>query len=195
MKRSKVSDQLNYQAVFESWEVGVAKGIVREFCGDGKPFPRDEFDDLLQEVLTHWFFRKGTYDSTHAASPRTYMSRLVRRKLIDLLEARETDKRKTLNRALSMDAPVSEDNDAPTLGELIEAPEALSPKSMELRLDISLALRKLSPRQRTILQLKARGVENTEISGELGVHRDTIQADIRRIRKLFTNAGLEEYLQ
>ena len=53
---------------------------------------------------------------------------------------------------------------------------------------------KLGRRQKTIVELKIEGLDNTEISRRLGVCRDTVQEDIRRIRELFEDAGLKNYL-
>jgi len=50
---------LSYEGLFEGWEVAVAKHLVNEFKKQWTCLDIDDFDDLLQECLTHWFFGLG----------------------------------------------------------------------------------------------------------------------------------------
>ena len=189
------SSRLNYRNLFEGWELAIAKAIVGEFCRGKGPFRTEEFDDLLQEVLTHWFFQRDTHDPTREASVRTYMRVVIRNKLIELQQTRKRDKRKTLDKAESLEEPEGGSEEGLSLGETVKAADARSAKLIELKIDLSCALGQLTNRQRAIAELKAGGFTNVEISNKLDVHRDTVQSELRRIRRLFTDAGLRDYLR
>ena len=174
--------------------MAVAKALIEKFC-KSKPFSSNDLDDLLQEVLTHWFSQRDTYDSSKPASRKTYMNHVVRRKLIDLLEARETDKRKILDQTLSLDRPLSDDESSPTLGETIEAAESPSPQAIELKIDIASLARELTPCQNQVLRLRLEGFSITEISEKLGKHKSTVYGDIHRMRRLLERIRMKEYLK
>jgi hypothetical protein len=48
----------NYAGLFENWEIGVATKVIREFKAQWKWLQRIDEEDLLQECLTHWLFRR-----------------------------------------------------------------------------------------------------------------------------------------
>jgi RNA polymerase sigma factor (sigma-70 family) len=190
-----VSNRPNYEGIFEGWEIAIAKALVEQFCWWGETFSGDDFDDLQQEVLIHWLFRRDGYDPARDASPSTFMRTVVLNKLIDLQRARNAHKEKALDEATPLDEPPHDDEDAPTLAETIKDPRALSEEAMNLRIKLLQAIQALSPRQRRICELILSGSDKTQISQELSVHRSTVHDDIRRIRKLFESAGLKEYLE
>ena len=82
----------DYRGLFQAWELAIATKLVREFRATSHALQREEIDDLLQEVLLHWYYARGSHDPQGKASIRTYMTRVVRNKLIDLLRERESDK-------------------------------------------------------------------------------------------------------
>ena len=84
----------NYEGLFESWEIAVAKNLVNEFLNKWDLLRREGFEDLMQECLTHWFFVKKEYDTNREASESTFMSRIVRHKLINVVDRVYADKRK-----------------------------------------------------------------------------------------------------
>ena len=53
---------LTYGGVFENWEIAVAKKLVDQFKRKWKCFSKDDFDDLLQECLSHWYFVRKKYE-------------------------------------------------------------------------------------------------------------------------------------
>ena len=72
---------------------------------------KEGFDDLLQECLTHWFLARGEYEPTREASKQTFMGRVIRHKLTDLVRERETDKRKATYLTVSLDEPLGDDEE------------------------------------------------------------------------------------
>ena len=59
---------LKYEGVFEGWEIAVAKKLVDQFKRKWKCFFKDDFDDLLQECLSHWYFVRKRYEASKGAS-------------------------------------------------------------------------------------------------------------------------------
>ncbi|MBK6603812.1 MAG: hypothetical protein IPG28_20325 [Betaproteobacteria bacterium] len=84
----------NYGGLFQAWELAIARKLVREFHATSRALQHEEADDLLQEVLLHWHHARASHDPLGKASIRTYMARVVRNKLIDLIRERESDKEK-----------------------------------------------------------------------------------------------------
>jgi len=191
MNARRVPSRLSYRRLFPGREVACAKALVREWCGEGKRFEPDEFDDLLQQVLTHWWQVRHRYDATREASILSYMRAVVGRKLVDLGRERDAEKRRVLSEALSLDAPVGEDEDSETFGDLQEAPAG---PDCGLSHDLTTAVNGLTGRQQRICELWSQGVSVTAISEALGTSRSTIHDEIQRIRRHFTDRGLADYL-
>lgn len=195
MKRRNVSSRLSYGNLFEGWEIAIAKALVGEFC-NSKPFGPDDFDDLLQEVLSHWGRKCRRYRPERGASPRTYMRKVVRHKLLELARARTRYKRTTLDHAEALDDPPGKQTDARTRQRSRATADTRTPEQIELKIDISLMRNKVTPRQRDILDLIDDGItEKTVIAKRLGIHRDTVHKEFLRIRELFENASLKKYLK
>ena len=199
MLRQGVSS--NYKGLFEDWEIAVTIKLVNEFQRNWPCLQREEFEDLLQECLTHWLFNKDSYDPTEGASKKTYMGRIVRNKLRELVRDRETDKRKIAYIAISVDEPLEGDASPFTLIDMISEykPTSVVPDpSLEIlsRIDISTALEKLTPNQKLLCSLlHEEGFTVTELSEYLKTPRSTLYDEIKRIRKIFMKEGLGEYLQ
>jgi len=49
------------EALFEDWEIAVAKKLVDQFKRKWRCFAKDDFEDLLQECLSHWYFRRDKF--------------------------------------------------------------------------------------------------------------------------------------
>ncbi len=195
MKRRSVTSRLVYGSVFADSEVALVKALVREFCGRGRTFQNDEFDDLVQECLMHWNGVCHTYRPDGLASKRGYMRVVIRNQLNTLTEARTAAKRKTLDEAVSLDVPAWESEDAPTLADTVESRRGPTPREQDLAIDISVVLESLTQRQTQICQMKIEGSTILQNGESLGMHRSSVYDEIRRIREIFTNADLEEYLK
>jgi len=191
----------NYRGLFQDWEIAVAKKLVNEFQGKWRCLEREEFDDLLQECLTHWYFAKDDYDPGREASQKTFMGRIVRNKLTDLVRERESDKRKVAHLTVSLDKPLGEDEDSPTLIDKIDGgnvTDVLHNHSLEihLKIDLSKALQKLTHQQKELCHLLGeKGLTVKEASDCLKTPRSTIYDELKRIRTIFMKEGLEDYLK
>ena len=98
-----VSNDLNYEGFFQSWEIAIAKKLVNQFRGKNTCLKREEFNDLLQEVLIHWYSNKDKYNSNREASERTFMAKVVENKLTDISREIKTDKRTSNYQTISLD--------------------------------------------------------------------------------------------
>jgi len=191
----------NYRGLFQDWEIAVAKKLVNEFQGKWRCLQREDFDDLLQECLTHWFFAKDDYDPTREASQKTFMGRIIRNKLTDLVRERESDKRKIAHLTVSLDEPLGKDEDSPTLIDKIDEQtnSDASPNpflEIQLRIDLSKALQQLTPQQKELCRLLGeKGLTVKKISEYLKTPRSTIYDELKRIRTICMKEGLEDYLK
>jgi len=191
----------HYRGLFQDWEIAVAKKLVNEFQGKWRCLEREDFDDLLQECLIHWFFAKDDYDSTREASQKTFMGRIIRNKLTDLVRERESDKRKIAHLTVSLDEPLGDDEDSPALIDKIDeqtiSDTAPNPfLEIQLKIDLSKALQKLTPTQKELcFLLGEKGLTVKEASEYLKTPRSTIYDELKRIRTIFMKEGLEDYLK
>ena len=191
----------DYRGLFERWELAIAGKLVREFHATSRALQRDELDDLLQEVLLHWYHARASHDPMGKASIRTYMARVVRNKLIDLIRERESDKEKV--NILADPTEITHDGEPGSTtddagGDLPEPEEAREHRDAEqsLQLDLARALAHLTPRQRALCQLLLEeDTSMVEASQRLGVPRTTLYEELRHIRTVFKALGLDAYLR
>lgn len=201
MFRGKNSFGRSYQGLFKDWEIAIAKKLVDEFQRMWSCLRKEGFDDLLQECLIHWLFARDKYDSTREASQQTFMGRVIRRKLTDLVRERETDKRKATYVAASLDEPLGDDQDDRTLLDKIDegmATDASSDRFSQvlLRIDLSKVLRKLTPQQKRLCRLLGEGELTVNEACEcLRTPRSTVYDEIERIKVIFMKEGLHKYLE
>ena len=184
----------SYEGVFEGWEVAIAKKLSSEFLAQHSWLKVLYLDDLVQECLVQWYLARHTYQQGQGASPQTYMAKVVRHRLHNILEEHLAEKRRADRSAMSLETPVGEGEEERTLKEVIPAAEESIEHAASLRLDLERALEKLTPLQRKLCTLLWQGYGVTEISAILNKPRPTIYDEMKRIRKVFTGVGLEEYL-
>lgn len=198
MKRRIVST--NYQGLFQPWEIAIVKKLVKEFRDRYLCLKMKEPNDLYQECFIYWFFKRDQYDRTAGASRQTFMAKVVRRRLIDLVRERESDKRKASYIADSLDVPIENEEDSPTLADMIDESAVAGGSSdpffrVDLGIDLSRALKKLTLGQRKLYHLLEKGFTVKEASKYLKTPRSTVYDELKRIGKLFEKEGLKEYLK
>ena len=191
-----------YGDLFENWEIAVAKNLINGFKAKWDCLEKEDFDDLLQECLTHWHFSRGKYDSTRKASPQTYMGKVLRHKLTDMVREKTTDKRRVGYEADSLDEPIdNEEKGAPTLLETLDADRAgegrFDPSAeVGLKQNLSKALLNASDKQRLLCRLLGEeGLTVKEAAEYLEIPRSTVYDEIKRIRVLLEKERLMEYLE
>lgn len=198
-----VSNALNYEGFFQSWEIAIAKKLVNQFRKKYTCLKREEFNDLLQEVLIHWYLNKDKYNSDQEASKQTFMVRVARNKLIDILREVIADKRTLNYQTISLDQPLGDDENCSTLSDVISEDNILSSSNtlspflkIQLNVDLSRTFLKLNSRQKKIYNLIIKKDLNvSELSQCLSTPRSTIYDEIKRIRKIFEKERLEDYLK
>ena len=158
------------------------------------------FDDLLQDCLTHWVEVRARLTPSADDPPIAYMARVLRNKLTDLIREQGATKRGGDLDTVSLDAPVGDDDDAPTFADLIDVAtsgatgEAAIGEDRDARIDIARAMKKLTPRQRRVCALLGEeGLSIKEAAARLRISRDTLYEEIKRIKKVFADHGLGDY--
>ncbi len=195
MKCRGISSRLSYGRLFEDWELEMAERLVRRFCGQGKTFPGSEFEILLADVLADWCFERDKLDAARVGTREAFMMTVVERDLTDRARTEKTLKRGPLRNAASLDEPINDDDDGLTREEVLAEPDPLSSGVTDLRLDLEKAARRLSSRQKRILELRLKRHAVKEIAELLNLSRSTVHDEIVRIRKLFESQGLRDYLK
>jgi len=187
---------LNYGGLFEGWELSVAKRLVNDYRKQWKCLEREGFDDLLQECLIHWLDVRDGYDAGRDASRQTFMAKVIRNKLGNIIEKATAEKRKTIYESISLDKPLNDDEDAPTLKDKIPDTKSAPPQTnLELKIELSRAYQKLTPQQKKLCKLLGEdGLSVTEASKEMNKHRRHLYREIARIREVFEKEGLKDYL-
>ena len=129
------------------------------------------------------------------------MGKVIRNKLTDFVREKEADKRKISQFTVSLDQPIGNDEGAPLLIEKVDE-ESISDKpvnsflEIQLKIDLSKALQKLTPKQKKLCHLLGESELTTkQLSEYLKTPRSTVYDEIRRIRKIFMKENLEDYLK
>ncbi len=181
---------------FEEWEFRIASLTVRDFLEANPSFLPDR-EDLLQECLIHWWTKRRTYSTERGASPTTFMRKVIRAKLADIRRRASATKRGGYTEPLSLDA--APDPEGRSLADQIadEAPggdpEEAAWRAL-LKPNIECVLPLLTARQRRVAQELGSGLTIAEISRSFGLSRSTLYDEIQRIRKVFRDQGLEEFV-
>jgi len=182
------------QEGLQPWETELAEDVVRGFLATRAPFPALDFDDLVQECLLHWWTQRQRYRKERGASPRTFMRRLLNAKLVDLTREAGAAKRGCGRPADSLDREAGEEKeDGSMLGDLVPSHVDVDAES-SLRIDLQSGMAHLTARQRSVIRALADGWRVTDISRRSGLSRGTLYEELQRIRQVFRDAGLEEYL-
>ncbi len=170
---------LNYGDLFQDWEIALAKGVVSQFQTDHPWLKTFEFDDLLQECLSHWQLKRSRFRPERGASIKTYMRTVLNNRLRSLLRRELSDRRRIQHVMISLDEPL--DEAGTTLGDIL--PSDIS--EISGRLDVASVISRLTPLQRQICQLLAEDVPASQIAKMLGKPRRTVRREIDRIRRVF----------
>jgi len=176
------------------WEIALARLLVYDFLSSRTASFRLEPDDLIQECLLHWWAQRQHYKETRGASKKTFMRRVVKAKLIDIERTMKAGKRGGGHHPLSLDGPLShEAGEERTLGDTVPAGETESEvMSSVIREGL---LSRLSPGQRRLALGLEAGMSMSEISRRLDVPRTTLYDELERIRQVFRDESLEEFLR
>lgn len=196
MSPKYASKRNTYGDLFASWEIAVAKNLILKYERTYRCLKRvHEFEDLLQECLLHWWEVRETYDGTLGASYQTYMGRVVRNKLREIVRHRMAQKFTMEREAESLATPL--DSKRPGGAEVGDVLEDRSLSAHPLgrfaaRETLNRLLPDLTAQQRQVLESWLLEEPAAELAAELGVHRDTVYAERERIRKRLLHQRLQE---
>jgi len=195
----------SYRGLFEGWEIACAKELIGLFRSRWRSLERENLEDLLQECLLHWHRVRDQFDPGRGASLRTYMAQVVQNRLADIARESEAERRRVNLVASSLeeiDPGGDDDDDGPELLEvLLQHPDAgggaaAQEPDPDLLIDLARALARLSPVQLALCRLLGvEGLSLREASRRLGVARATLHDELKRIRRVFAEYGLENYFK
>jgi RNA polymerase sigma-70 factor (ECF subfamily) len=195
--------KIGYDA-FSLWEIKMAQGKARGLIGK-HGFTCDDIPDLEQELLLEIYLKRDARDnwSSIEASQKTVTSRILDNRIRDILDTLQTDKRGIHNYTESISKEIKNNNEEGTLTyeDVLGEDCSLSRRGKkpllqeeELRFVMSMKLAKLNKSQRKICELLMNGLNISEAAKSLGIQRTTLCREIKRMRKLFYENGLHEYL-
>lgn len=186
----------------EKWEIAVAKKVVGEFRRRSRILGREDFDDLVQDCLLHWIGVRRNLAPDPDKPPVGYMAQVLRNKLTDLMREHGAEKRGGGLGAISLDATVDGSEEGMTLAESLEASDATQAGEVgethrhHVRMDLLRAMARLTPsQQRLCVMLGEEGLSVKEAAEQLRIPRGTLYEEIKRIRKVFADHGLGDYLK
>ena len=189
-----------------NWEIATAKKLVSKYRRKHRILEREEFEDLMQECLAHWIVARrrippGLDPDPDPRPPVSYMAQVLRNKLTDMVREMTADKRAGDPGALSLDAPLDGTEDGITLGDVL-ADEQADPAasgdmdSRHARIDLARAMALLTPAQQRLCQLLGEeGLSIKEAAERLRIPRGTLYEEIKRVRRIFDQQGLSNYLK
>jgi DNA-directed RNA polymerase specialized sigma24 family protein len=191
-------------AEFAAWEVNLVKGKARTLPGKAG-FTYADIPDIEQELLLEVHLKRDTSDNWErvTASKKTVMSRILDNRIRNLIKSSATDKRRVHSITDSLSAETSRTVEgAPAtledfLGEdhIVAYQRQSAPTPQDLQIDLSLRARELSAIQQRISNLLIQGFSITETAKALGIKRTTLNEEIDRMRALFYEEGLQNYLK
>jgi len=174
VRRCVAGDVVAWEEIVRQYQRRIYN-ICYRFAGSA-----DDAQDLTQEVFIKMYRTLNTYDVEKGAF-LTWVTTVTRNLLVDHFRRSKQDRLTD-----SLDAPISEHEDAMALSERIEdkapAPDA-SAQSRETRAKVHHALQKLSPDLREAVILRdLQDMDYREIAGVLKVPEGTVKSRINRGR-------------
>ena len=192
---------LDHDDGIDAYAVQLIKYKARQLVGKAG-FTWADRDDLEQELTLDLLRRLPKYNPERAQR-NTFIARVVEHKIASLIDAQKAGIRDYRRCCCSLNDPFEEDD-----GYLVERLDRLDQEAYLLRtgaqarpaeeraalaLDVATVLEQLPPELRQLCQrLQAETV--SEIARDLGVPRGTLYDSIKKLRKIFEDAGLKDYL-
>jgi len=164
-------------------------------------FTDDDREDLEEDLMLDYLQRIPKFDPTRAKRS-TFIARIVRNKIASIIEARKAQKRSYRTPVYSLFGWVRDKTNGyiPRI-ETVDADHYLLRRGrrrrreevLDLRIDLSRATDLLTPELRDLCQ-RLEHQTPTEISRSTGVPRGTITDRMRKVRTVFEQRGMRDYL-
>lgn len=142
-----------------------------------------EEEDIAGELMLQLLDAWGGFDPRRGPI-EAFINQVVNTRLISILRKRSAQKRTAT--VESLDASDDRVVDQASLDDGVG-------RLLDIKVDLKVALCNLTPKQREICDLLLRDAV-TPVARELGMPRSTLRDAIVKIREVFQDAGLEEYL-
>jgi DNA-directed RNA polymerase specialized sigma24 family protein len=193
-----VPDARRFESDLEDWVLPVAKQVVR-MHGQGWPDRSMLPEDLVWELVEHWWLKRSSFTDTGPASLRTVAELLMKNRLRDLRDAISAAKRGGGLRLLSLHTPaVADDPDGEELldllaagGPLVEDQVVRQAAARQLRA----FTRSLGPDEQELLRvLMEEDGAQAPTARRLGIARTTLARRLDRIRHAAEERGLRDWL-
>jgi len=192
MKTSSVHNQPPKNDI-SSREIGVAHNAVADFLRKYPFFRGYDFEDLLQECLLHWIARRHHFKPDRGASRSTFMGKILKRKLLDILAEQMSHKRRVNQLSDPLEPPSDDESSEREPMPIFQSPDTEKSRIF-LRLAVEKVLAELHPDQVKLCNLAMEGLNVTEISRETNKPRPTIYDELKRIKEIFNKEGLHDFL-
>jgi RNA polymerase sigma factor (sigma-70 family) len=192
------SAQKRYGDLFSDEELGVVMYLVHSYWRSNNclrwVYEREE---LVQDCLIHWLDNRESYHAEMEVMRKTYMNVVVENYLRGRIRKRKAQKRRPGWEAILFSTPVADEEGTDlclgdTLGGNQDLEEDLATE--ERAAAIKNAMAELTNRQRRIAKAKVDGTSMTAVAEELGITRDTVHRDLKRICKVFEDKNLKKFL-
>lgn len=149
------------------------RGVIRRSEAE------DFASDLMAQLLEAW----NGFDPERGTR-EAFINQVVSTRILSLLRDRRAQKRR--GNPLPLDADGGSVADPACAGDTWI-------RTIDLRVDLESARSKLTPKQRAVCDQLLRDVVSPAAK-EMGVPRSTLRYAVTKIRQIFRDAGLEEYL-
>jgi RNA polymerase sigma factor (sigma-70 family) len=179
---------------FPQREIEIINHLVRDFLSSRSRHPDLELEDLVQEALFHWWAQRPRYTQSRGASIETFLRRVVRARLQDRERGIKAQKRDRGRGPASLDQPLAEDEpQGDTLADTIAGPADTAGTAL-YRVSLEAALARLNSRQKQIIAGLAQGYFMSQLSQRLNIPRATLYDQLDRVRRIFRDEGLSQFL-
>jgi len=192
MKTSSVHNQPSKNDLSPR-EIGVAHIVVSDFLKKHPYFRGYDFEDLLQECLLHWLAQRHQYKPDRGASRSTFMGKILKRKLLDILDAQMSKKRLVNQLSDPLEPPPDDESPERATMPVFQSPDTEKTRIF-LRLDVEKTLANLHPDQLRLCELMKEDKNVTDMARELNKPRSTIYDELKRIKEIFNKEGHHDFL-
>lgn len=144
---------------------------------------RADAEDIASEVMARLLEEWDRFDPARGTR-EAYINQVVSTRLLSLLRDRNAQKRRAKVEAI-------DPSDERLVDRSWSGEEWLL--NVDRRVDLDIAFSKLTPKQRAVCDQLLRDVVSPAAK-EMGVPRSTLRYAVTKIRHIFRDAGLEEYL-
>ena len=192
------SDDLNgcsEQSLF-AWEIRQVSNLARYFFKRCEILRRDGFDDLFQESLIHWNSKRHRYDLSDEELCGPVLRRVVENKIRDIIAFKHREKRKMIYQTFSLDDQMFERDEEENIKQILADEEGYQESfKCDMKDILRRANEKLSRRQRELCRLlRVDGLNMKQASEKMNIPRATLYGEVFRIRDVFREEGLKDYL-